>query len=218
MKPHLRYLRYVLLHKWYVFRAGLAIAALREKSPLGWVAWVWRLLIHDASKFRPSEWRPYVAHFYGPSPEHQATLDHLATGVDIGVRRAQLMRDGMAAFNYAWLAHIHRNPHHWQHWLLREDSGKQLVLLMPADLADEMTADWIGAGQKILQGPTLTHCVVETITWYVKNKDIMQLREPVRLRVEENLWHLAADRGIMDAALEINQAQLSRVRVEIPGR
>lgn len=24
-------------------------------------------------------------------------------------------------FNRAWLLHIHRNPHHWQHWVLIND-------------------------------------------------------------------------------------------------
>lgn len=57
MMPHLRYLWYVLRHKWYVFQAGRVL-----KVP------VWQLLMHDLSKFTPAEWFPYVAYFYGPGP------------------------------------------------------------------------------------------------------------------------------------------------------
>jgi hypothetical protein len=55
VSKHLRYLSYVVCHKWFVFVAGLKTGA-----PF------WRLLIHDWSKFMPSEWRPYVLSFYGP--------------------------------------------------------------------------------------------------------------------------------------------------------
>lgn len=57
MLKHLLYLRYVLLHKWYVFveccRVGL----------------YWRGLLHDLSKFTFREWIPYVNHFYGSNVE-----------------------------------------------------------------------------------------------------------------------------------------------------
>ena len=51
---HLRYLRYVLKHKWFVFYAGLKTGA-----PLR------ALIIHDWSKFTKEEWFPYVENFYG---------------------------------------------------------------------------------------------------------------------------------------------------------
>src|SRR6266496_5313545 len=54
MKKHLRYLRYVILHKWYVFRAG---------RKLGGIPF-WRLIIHDYSKFSKAEWTPYVNKFF----------------------------------------------------------------------------------------------------------------------------------------------------------
>lgn len=56
MKRHLQYLWYVLRHKWFVFLGGLKTGA-----P------IWRLLIHDWSKFSPQEWRGYVDNFY-PRP------------------------------------------------------------------------------------------------------------------------------------------------------
>src|SRR5262245_61408860 len=131
MSAHWRYLRYVLLHKWYVLRAGVVIN--------GWKpSWLWRLLVHDLSKFRPSEWNPDVQKFYGKHPLGTIKAD--------GKRHARdIARDRDAAFQRAWLRHIQRNDHHWQHWLLHEDSGKTIVLLPPAVCVDEMVADWLAA-------------------------------------------------------------------------
>lgn len=50
---HLKYLSYILRHKWYVFveccKRGI----------------YWRGFMHDMSKFLPSQWFPYVNYFYG---------------------------------------------------------------------------------------------------------------------------------------------------------
>ncbi len=77
---HVKYLWYVIRHKWFTFvecyKLGIS----------------WRGLVHDLSKFRPSEWGPYVESFYG----------------GWGKDRPQWVKD---AFNVAWLAHIHKNPH-----------------------------------------------------------------------------------------------------------
>jgi len=56
---HLRYLRFVLRHRWFVF-----VASCRLGVP-------WRGLTHDLSKFRPSEWRAYADYFYG-RPDQRA--------------------------------------------------------------------------------------------------------------------------------------------------
>lgn len=52
MLHHLKYLKYLLIHKWYVFL---------ECCKLGIV---WRGIIHDLSKFCPDEWIPYCKYFY----------------------------------------------------------------------------------------------------------------------------------------------------------
>lgn len=131
MNAHLRYLSYVIRHKWFVLVAGL-----RTGAPL------WRLLIHDWSKFLPSEWGPYVRWFYGPEP---------------AVVKA-------AAFDRAWLHHQHANPHHWQHWILREHDGGTKTLAMPEHFAREMVADWMGAGRAITGR-------WEVAEWYAKNRE-----------------------------------------------
>lgn len=152
MKAHLRYLRYVLSHKWFVLMAGLRIGGI----PL------WRLLIHDWSKLTPAEWGPYVRYFYGTRP-----TERLAD------------RDG-GEFDRARLHHQHRNPHHWQHWVLREDSGAVKLLRMPEHFAREMVADWMGAG-RAMTGRW------EAREWYEKNGDNMQLAMFTRVLAERLL-------------------------------
>ena len=49
----LDYLRSLLRHKYFVFRAGYGFAS------------TWRLIKHDASKFLPSEFFPYAYYFHG---------------------------------------------------------------------------------------------------------------------------------------------------------
>lgn len=127
-------------------------AGLKTKAPL------WRLVVHDWSKLTPAEWLPYVQSFYGPQPRTDAVK---------------------AAFNRAWLHHQHRNPHHWQHWLLREDSGKLKTLRMPEHFVREMVADWMGAGRAITGK-------WEVAAWYEKNRDAIQL-DPVTRREVERL-------------------------------
>ncbi len=183
MNAHLRYAKYVFIHKLYVLRAGLL---LRPWWHLGWLV---RLVLHDLSKFRPSEWRPYVAWFYDT---------------------AGTMHTQRARFQYAWLLHIHRNAHHWQHWLLRQDDGKTITLVPPAWIADEMVADWVGAGPAILSWPSMRQKVGETIVWYTRNKDVMILREPVRALVEQRLFELAVRFELASLARQVEFAQATR--------
>lgn len=103
---HFRYLSYVVRHKWFVFVAGLKL-----RVPL------WQLIIHDHSKFRPDEWFPYAQYFYGKRGPKRGTV---YTPWDMTYDGHY--EDEEDRFNVAWLKHIHRSPHHWQHWLLRNDA------------------------------------------------------------------------------------------------
>lgn len=113
---HIKYLNYVLRHKWFVFRAGLKTGA-----PL------WRLIIHDYSKFSRAEWTPYVESFYSGRPREETK----------------------ELFQQGWLHHLHNNPHHWLHWVLMNEDGFCTAFEMPESLVREMVADWMGAGRAI---------------------------------------------------------------------
>jgi hypothetical protein len=149
---YLKYLRYLAVHKWFVMLACF-------KRGL-----YWQGLVHDWSKFLPDEFFPYANFFYG---EGSAT-------------RSQPTR-ARQAFDVAWLKHQHRNPHHYQHWILREDSGETFLLRIPEKYILEMLSDWEGAGRAI------TGESGGTADWYKKNRSKILLQKAVRERVEREL-------------------------------
>lgn len=119
--------------------------------------------IHDQSKYDKEEYDAYDAYFYGNHthpPEVQA------------------------AFDKAWLHHIHLNPHHWQHWVLLEDDpnlgsfGK--VLDMPLEYIYEMVADWWTFSWK-------NNHLMEIFDWYAAHQNNIRLSLKTRMIVEQIL-------------------------------
>jgi hypothetical protein len=112
---------------------------------------------HDYSKWDDEEYFAYCKYFYGektPEVENE--------------------------FDYAWLHHQHNNPHHWQHWLLREDDGDLKALEMPYLDVIEMVCDhWAFSWVK--------DNLYEIFNWYDKNKSKMVLHENTKSLYEEIL-------------------------------
>lgn len=100
---------------------------------------------HDRSKTREDEYDPYRVYFYPCEGENR----------------------NEDAFNKAWLLHIHRNPHHWQYWVLVEDSGEMKVLDMPFIYVCEMLCDWHSFSEKNKESTAFN--------WYKDNKHKMKL-------------------------------------------
>ena len=73
---------------------------------------------HDASKYDAEEFDAYAEYF---------NSEQTAEVID--------------AFDAAWLHHQHNNPHHWQHWILREDDGGARAIPMPYEYILEMLCD-----------------------------------------------------------------------------
>lgn len=91
---------------------------------------------HDQSKWSYDEYQAYDAYFYGPRGVNRK---------DGGSGTKETADDDiLEAFNYAWLHHIHNNPHHWQYWVLVNDDKElgNVVLEMPDRYILEMIADW----------------------------------------------------------------------------
>ncbi len=154
MQRQFRYLVYLLRHKWFVFVAGLKVGA-----PLG------RLLVHDLSKFRPSEWKPYLGHFYGPRctcPKDDRCAACLG-------RKAE--------FRLASHHHKHRNPHHPEYWV---DFKSGVPMEIPEALIREMVADWAGAGRAI-DGKW------EVWSWFDQHRDELRLAPHTTQRVVQLL-------------------------------
>jgi hypothetical protein len=164
MKAHLKYLRYVLKHKWYVFVGCWALGV-----PL------WQAIIHDWSKFTPGEWLAYVAQFYGHKPDEREERLTMSMGIVIKSRE-----DIKAAFDAAWNHHQKVNPHHWQYWLLITDNDEPRLrpLPIPQRFVLEMVADWYGACMAITGKP-------EMEAWFFANKDKMILEDSTYFRVTQ---------------------------------
>lgn len=115
---------------------------------------------HDLSKDFEDEYKAYDAYFYGNNVSYQVAED----------------------FKYAWLKHIHRNPHHWQHWILINDDPNEgtVVLDMPYNYIIEMICDWWAFSWKNMQ-------LGEIFDWYVKHSKYMKLSIKTRVKVNDIL-------------------------------
>lgn len=123
---------------------------------------------HDSSKSNPDEYEAYDAYFYGGNRSHAV----------------------VEAFRRAWLLHIHRNPHHWQHWVLINDDPDEgeVLLEMPYNYIIEMICDWWAFSWE--KGD-----LSEIFSWYDEHKDYIKLAPKTRQTVEDILWELRGRLG-----------------------
>lgn len=114
---------------------------------------------HDDSKYDYEEYEAYDEYFYGIKTKE--------------------VKD---AFNYAWLHHIHNNPHHWQYWVLINDDPKDgtIALDIPYKYVIEMICDWWSFSWR--EGN-----LYEIFDWYEDHKNHMILSDNTRELVEEIL-------------------------------
>lgn len=115
MNKYRKYLAYLLKHKWEVFKAGRMLGVS-----------CWQLIIHDWTKFTPSEFTQYVNYF-----------------------NCEQTNEVKRLFDEAWNNHQKHNKHHWQYWILIKDSGEIKPLEIPLKYMLEMVSDWIGAGRAL---------------------------------------------------------------------
>ncbi len=114
----MKYLLLTLKHKWFVLVAGLRIGV-----PL------WRLLLHDWTKFMPCELPHYQRQFFGAA-------------------------DRPMSFMRAWTHHQNSHGHHWEYWIPRTGHNRcnqpfpdNEPIPMPEWAILEMFADWQGASR-----------------------------------------------------------------------
>ena len=112
---------------------------------------------HDTSKDRWDEYSAYDAYFYGGNRSYQVVQD----------------------FKVAWLKHIHRNEHHWQHWILVNDDPDEgeVVMDMPYLYIIEMICDWWAFS--FAKGE-----LSEIFGWYEQHAGYMKLSNNTRREVE----------------------------------
>lgn len=154
---HCKYWWYVVRHRFFVF-----VECCKLGIPL-------RGFLHDRSKYRPSEWFPYVGFFHGKGKTFKRDKTGYYKPTDTGD----------SAFDFAWLLHQKRNDHHWQWWILPSDEGGVKVLPMSSQARREMLADWKGAG-RAQHRP-------DTRAWYLANWYKLQLHPDTRAWVDKQL-------------------------------
>lgn len=119
----------------------------------------WQICLnHDHSKTEPDEYEAYDAYFYG------------------GNRSFDVVQN----FNKAWLLHIHRNPHHWQHWVLINDEPNEgeIIIQMPINYIVEMICDWWAFSWS--KGD-----LTEMFSWYEERKNYIKMHKNTRKTVED---------------------------------
>lgn len=117
---------------------------------------------HDKSKDEEDEYNAYDAYFYGNNRSYKVVQD----------------------YQRAWLAHIHRNPHHWQYWILIHDDMEngelETIFEMPYDYIVEMICDWWSFSWA-------NENLYEIFNWYAEHSKFMKLAPRTRETVEDIL-------------------------------
>ena len=125
------------------------------------------ILMHDLSKSEADEYKAYDSYFYG---EKTPAVEE--------------------AFRRAWLLHIHRNPHHWQYWvLINDDPGEgEICLEMPHNYIFEMICDWWAFSWS--KGN-----LSEIFSWYDEHSAYIKLAPKTREIVDDILWEIRGRLG-----------------------
>lgn len=151
-----QYDNYLQLHKNNVYKGFEWIQQNLPDLLVDGVGWQTEFA-HDTSKTDPDEYEAYDAYYYGGNRSYQVVQD----------------------YNRAWLLHLHRNPHHWQYWVLINDDPNEgeIVLDMPDNYILEMICDWWAFSWA--KGN-----LKEIFGWYDEHKDYMKLSDRTRKNVE----------------------------------
>lgn len=124
---------------------------------------------HDGSKYNQM---PDADNYYELRCEYDAYAEYF-----YGNEKTPEVKD---AFDRAWLAHIHANPHHWQHWMLQNDEDGLKLLDMPYVFIIEMLCDWWSFSWN--KGN-----LYEIFEWYDERRNGILLSKNTRDKVEHIL-------------------------------
>lgn len=154
MLKYIKYFKYIIIHKFYVmiecFNEGL----------------YYRGIVHDLSKFLPSEFVPYANHFFGNKIKDE---------------------DEDKDFEKAWFYHQKRNKHHWQYWIMPLDKNGLKIITMDEPYLTEMICDWVGAEKAQGKFSPKNDKYLETKKWYKKNSNKMQISKNTKNKIEKKI-------------------------------
>lgn len=155
MSKFFKHLNKILTHKrWvahYCFMCGL----------------YWQGIMHDMSKFSPTEFWESVKYYQGTrSPINACKEDK--------------------GYSMAWFHHRGRNKHHWEFWMDDFEKGS-IPKKMPFKYALEMICDYLGAG-RAYAGDTFT--MDGEYAWWLSKKDIVKMHKDTFVFTCEIMDHM----------------------------
>lgn len=117
---------------------------------------------HDLSKYSVKEFFAYNDYFYGKE-------------------KGKNKED----FKYAWLHHIHYNPHHWEYWVIYREGEEFETLDIPIEYIIEMICDWWSFSWK-------ANNLYEIFDWYSNNRENMLFSRNTKITIETILEEIKA--------------------------
>lgn len=171
MKNIIKHFILITKHKWVVFKlccmAGIP----------------WRGLLHDLSKYTPTEFFESVKYYRGThSPIEEAKRDK--------------------GYSKAWLHHKGRNKHHFEYWI--DLKAPDMIPVIPFIYTVEMICDTIAAGM-VYQGKKWTK---EYQQGYFKSRTDKEWINPKIAAVLEEVYAEIAIKGIKPV---INKNNLKKI-------
>lgn len=168
----IKHFKLITHHKWVVFKLCCKVG-----EP-------WRGLVHDLSKYSPTEFWESANYYVGNySPITEAKKDK--------------------GYSEAWLHHKGRNRHHVQYWT--DHNAPEPNPIIPYPYAVEMICDKIAAGM-IYEGKNWTK-ELESSYWEEKEKDKIEMNPKIRDFTTAALKEVA-EQGIDKTLTKKNMKQL----------
>ena len=133
-------------------------------------------LMHDLSKYMPSEFLRGIKYYQGDKSPNDA--ERRNTGVSL-----------------AWLHHKGRNKHHFEYWIDYDisgaEKGKMTGLKMPVKYVVEMACDRIAASKTYMKEKYTDASALE---YYLKGKSHYMMH-PATMKMLENILTILKDEG-----------------------
>ncbi len=132
---------------------------------------IWQGLIHDLSKYSPTEMK--IAKYYS------------------GKRSPHEECRALNGYSSSWNHHYHRNKHHFQFWWDENEDGQIIPVKMPFEYLVESFCDMVGAGKAYAKGKGVEWKTSDPWNYYIqhcKGKRIMNSQSEYLLK--KLLWNL----------------------------
>lgn len=182
-----KHFKTITYHKYLVMKGCFAVGLYKQG------------LLHDLSKYTPSEFLIGVRYYQGNRSPNNAERE--AVG-----------------YSSAWLHHKGRNKHHYEYWIdYCADEGKSGNGMMPAPMPDryivEMFMDRIAAS-KVYNGKAYTDR--DALRYYERGADKMRMfLHPYTRKRLEKLLHMLAEQGEKKTFAYIRARKKKRYHIDV---